>query len=127
MRIAIPVFGDQVATVFDFAQRLNVYDVDGMRIMGKVGVDMADALVPVRAFRLKDLGVDMLICGAISRDLAAMVVHSGIEVIPFARGMADEVLRAFLVGGLTDTRFAMPGCRAGQRWQRQRRRMRGKW
>ena len=65
--------------------------------------------------RLQALGVETLICGAISRPLEAMLAAGGIEVIPHVCGEAEKVLQAFLSAGLQDDQFAMPGCCGQQR------------
>ena len=51
--------------------------------------------------------------------LAAMLVSSGVRLIPHTCGPTEEVLRAFARGQLPDDAFLMPGC------CRQRRRFRG--
>ena len=128
MRVAVPVYGNQVSTVFDFANRLSVFEIRGKRVENRSDADIGDALIPQKAYRLVDLGVRVLICGAVSRELASMVIHSGIEVIPYARGDVDDVIVAYTAGRLVDSRFAMPGCRSGERWgRRTRRRGRRPW
>ena len=56
------------------------------------------------------LGVEVLICGAISRPLAEMITDSGIRLIPFLSGDVEEVIQAFLAGNLPNSAFLMPGC-----------------
>jgi predicted Fe-Mo cluster-binding NifX family protein len=63
-----------------------------------------------RARQLAQLGVNVLICGAISRPLAALLAASGITLIPWTAGPVDEVLTAYLAGRLPDPRWLMPGC-----------------
>jgi len=45
--------------------------------------------------RLTGLGVDTLICGAISRPLAYMVTTAGINLIAWISGQVEDVLQAF--------------------------------
>jgi predicted Fe-Mo cluster-binding NifX family protein len=52
----------------------------------------------------------VLICGAISRPLEAMLLSAGVEVIPQTCGPVEEVLKAFMSGKLTEKAFLMPGC-----------------
>jgi predicted Fe-Mo cluster-binding NifX family protein len=72
-----------------------------------------------RTQRLQILGVETLICGAISRPLEALLAANGIEVIPRICGETEDVLRAFQSAGLQDDQFAMPGC-CGQKWHQHR-------
>jgi hypothetical protein len=63
-----------------------------------------------KALRLAELGVDTLVCGAISRPLASMVAAYGIETVAFVAGDLTDVIQAWRDGTLGGGRFAMPGC-----------------
>jgi predicted Fe-Mo cluster-binding NifX family protein len=79
--------------------------------------------VPVnRARRLQSLGVNVLICGAISRSLAEHLANAGIDVIPFVSGSVEGVLAAYLAGELESAQFLMPGSTAEERreWRTRR-------
>ena len=114
-KIAIPQWQGQVSTVFDFAGKLLLIDIDGQKEINRSEIDLPEEPMPQRATRLKSLGVDVLICGAISRPLSLMITGAGIEVLPYVTGCIDEVLNAYLTGQLTQQRFTMPGCKAGAR------------
>jgi len=109
------VWQDSVSTVFDFASKLLLIDVQERQETKRSEIILPDEPMPHRVARLKSLGVDVLICGAISRPLAFMVAGSGIEVLPYVSGRIDEVLSAYLTGQLMQQRFLMPGCKAGAR------------
>ena len=119
MRLAIPVWNDRVSPVFDTAGRLLLLDLaDGVE-RGRQVVEVAQASSPAeRAKRLAELGVNVLVCGAISRPLAGCVSAAGIAIVPWVAGPVEEVLRAYLVGKLSEPRWRMPGC--GARRQRHR-------
>jgi predicted Fe-Mo cluster-binding NifX family protein len=128
MRIVLPISVTRVATVFDFADALMVVDVVGTRISSKQILRFTESLPSVRACKLRELKAGTLICGAISNMLAAMVWHSGIEVIPGITGDADTVVQAFLDGQLARPQYLLPG--AGPRgrcgwWKGHGRRFRG--
>jgi predicted Fe-Mo cluster-binding NifX family protein len=119
MRLAASVWNDRVSPVFDTAGRLLLLDLaDGIE-QGRRVVEVAQASSPAeRANRLAELGVNVLVCGAISRPLAGCVSAAGIALVPWVAGPVDEVLRAYLVGKLSEPRWRMPGC--GARRQRHR-------
>lgn len=120
-RAAIAAWQDRVAPVFDVARQLLLVDPGTAAEELRSRAELADAASPAeRALRLRELGVQVLVCGAISRPLAALVMAQGIRLIPFVTGPLDEVVAAWLKGGLEAGRFAMPGCRGrcGQRQDR---------
>ena len=110
MRVAIPTWTGRVSPVFDVARLLLVVDInDGAEVSRNEAIIEETQLVP-RTRRVTQLGVNVLICGAISMPLEAMLVSAGVRVIPHTCGTVEEVLQAFASGGLTDERFLMPGC-----------------
>jgi len=114
-KIAIPEWQGRVSTVFDFASKLLLIEIDGQKEMSRTENLLSDEPMAQRAARLKNLGANVLICGAISRPLVFMITGSGIDVLPYVSGCIDEVLNAYLAGQLTEQRFSMPGCKAGAR------------
>jgi predicted Fe-Mo cluster-binding NifX family protein len=110
MRIAIPSWNDRVSPVFDAARRLVVVDIENGLERARHQESLQEELPTRRARQLAQLGVNVLICGAISRLLAALLAASGITLIPWTAGPVDEVLTAYLAGRLPDPRWTMPGC-----------------
>ena len=108
MKIAIPVWNNCVSSAFDFAHRLLLVDIRNGSEANRSEISLSSEPIPQKANRLKSLGVDVLICGAISRSLASQVAASGIEVLPYVLGSVDEILRAYLTDQLGQPRFAMP-------------------
>jgi len=117
--LAIPVWEDQVSTAFDFARKLLVVEADGKREVSRREVPLGDEPVERKARRIRDLAVQVVICGAISQPLAQAVSQAGIEIIPYVSGQVDSVLAAYLCERLADPRFLQPGSRPGarKRWQ----------
>ena len=130
MKIAIPTWNGRVSPVFDTASRLLVVEVAEDREFSRFETDISVHFPPSKIMRLTGLGVDTLICGAISRPLAYMIGTAGIRLIPWISGQVEDVLQAFLTGNLFDIQFMMPGCAGrwdkgpgrGRGWGRARRR-----
>lgn len=118
MKVAIPVWGSSVSTVFDFADRLLLVDVEAGQIKKRSEIEFFENTIIGKAARLRELGVHTLLSGAISRPLENMVIASGINIIPFVRGTVDEVLEAYLAGHLMYPRFSLPGYYPGRRFGR---------
>jgi len=125
MKVAVPDWQGRVSPVFDVAEQVLLVDLDrendGSRRMESLGTTAPHD----RAQRLAELGVNVLVCGAISWLLEALLASSGIRVVPLICGEVEEVVRAFRDGTLENERFAMPGCCRKRRQARNRRRCRG--
>jgi predicted Fe-Mo cluster-binding NifX family protein len=121
-RVAIPACRERVSPVFDTAGIVLVVDLDGGDPIARIAVDLPEGLPRNRVTRLADNGVDVLLCGAISRPLHEMLEAAGIEVKPFLLGPVDELIRAYIEDRLSEPQYIMPGCYGRRRRQRGRRR-----
>lgn len=104
-----------IAPVFDAAHWVHIVEADSSRIIREARESLPGPLPAQKALRLADLGVETLVCGAISRPMWRMVVGQGIHVVPFITGDLHEVIEAWLAGTLEKGVYDMPGCvrRAG--------------
>jgi predicted Fe-Mo cluster-binding NifX family protein len=110
MNLAIPSLEGRVSPVFDVAQSVVLVELDGDEELRRQTVPLHSQDVARRAAELSQHGVHVLICGAISRPLEAMLHAAGIRVIPQTCGPVEDVLGAFVGGRLNDRVFLMPGC-----------------
>ncbi len=113
MKIAIPVWNDLVSTVLDFSDRLLIADCEAGRVENRTVVDLAETAPVAKVARLRELGIQVLLCGAVSRPLEQMIMAAGIEIIPFLKGRTDDVLNAYLSRRLAGPGFMLPGCGPG--------------
>jgi predicted Fe-Mo cluster-binding NifX family protein len=121
MKIAIPIWQGRVSPVFDVAGHLLLAEaVDGAAVRREV-VPVPEEQPRLRARQLADLQVDVLVCGAISRPMQAILAAAGIDVLPWVCGDAEEILEAYLSGRLPTDEFLMPGCCGRHQWRRHRR------
>jgi predicted Fe-Mo cluster-binding NifX family protein len=109
MKIGIPVWEDKISPVMDTACRLLVVEMEGKREASRFETYLDVRGVTDRCFRIQGLGLDTLICGAISRPFCRSLMASGIKIIQGISGHPEEVLNAYLQGNLMDSRFLMPG------------------
>jgi predicted Fe-Mo cluster-binding NifX family protein len=109
MRVAIPEHQNRVAPVFDCCRKVLVvvHDLESDRLL--VGEDWSALSRFARAYRLKMLRVELLVCGGISGCLETLVRRNGIDVLPWIAGDVWEVLAALRTGTISDPRYAMPG------------------
>jgi predicted Fe-Mo cluster-binding NifX family protein len=125
MRIGVPIWNGRVSPVLDAAERLVVVDTDGSGNRAREVVALEARRLPLRAARLSRLGLDLLVCGAVSRPLHELLTAAGVRVEPWVAGELDEVLHAAESGNLDLPRYRMPGCCGGRRRGRRRARDRG--
>ena len=112
MKIAIPIWGNRMSPVFDTSSRLRVVDIADNRERERTETEWQSKDLSGRCIHIRNLGVDVLICGAITGHFARLLRAAGIEVIPGISGDPEEVLNAYLEGTLSSARFLMPGCKA---------------
>ena len=113
MKLAMPVWDDSVSTVLDFSDCLMIIDSKSGIVSDRSMADFAGNTIVEKVARLRELDIQVLLCGAVSRPLERMIMASGIEIIPFLRGRVDDVLNAYFSGRLLEPGFMLPGCRQG--------------
>jgi len=127
MKVVLAIDGDRISPVLDAARcfLLVTASTDGVLIRKEALI--ADADPVTKAKRIVELGGRVLICGAVSWPLEAMLASAGMRVIANTCGPMDEVIAAFFTGDLTEQAFLMPGCpgrqhrhrhRHGRRWRK---------
>lgn len=123
MRIAIADWQGRISPVFDAAGHLLLVDAEQGReqTRSEHRIDQADPLS--RARQVAQLGVEVLICGAISWPLEMALSSAGVRVVSQICGPVEEVLQAFAEGQLSQGAYLMPGCRG----RRRRLRVRQRW
>jgi len=124
MKVAVTAWEGRVSPVFDTARQVTLFEVAGQEVETGGATPLSDEEPTRRVQQLKNLGVDTLVCGAVSRPMAAIIQRAGIHLIPFIAGPVDDVLKAYVEGTLTTPAFQMPGCCGARRRFRRGRRCR---
>jgi len=115
MRVAIPQWEGRVSPVFDVAGNLLLIDLEHGVEIARQDVVITDEIPAGRARRMAAMGINALVCGAVSRPLELALLHSGIQVISQICGEVVQVLDAYRKGQLGQPMFFMPGCLGHQR------------
>ena len=111
-KTAFSAWNNRVAPVFDVAGNIYVIGSESGNIISEQFEDLEAEPLSQKPHRLVELGIDNLVCGAISRPMHAAIVANGIRVISFVAGDLRSVIQAWLSGALQRNTFAMPGyCR----------------
>lgn len=110
MKAAFSVWDNRIAPVFDVARQIHLVETKAGRIVSEKQEALADAMPVQKVVCLAELGVSLLVCGAVSRPLQEMIAAYDIRIIPFVAGDLREVIEAWLAGKREIDIFAMPGC-----------------
>lgn len=119
-KVALTIWEGRISPVFDVCREALVLSVEKGAIAARTReiVEASNDAAKVR--RLEALGIQTLVCGAISEPLRREIEARGVRVIAFVAGEVEEVVRAYLDGALPDPGLSMPGCRGGMRGARRR-------
>jgi predicted Fe-Mo cluster-binding NifX family protein len=109
MLVAVPNGHGRVSPVFDEAARLRLLKLEPGTECAHREVVLFERTSEGILRNLKDLGVEILICGAISQELRQLLEGQGIRVVAEIAGDIELVLAAFQLGQLNSPQFIMPG------------------
>jgi predicted Fe-Mo cluster-binding NifX family protein len=115
MKVALATWNGRISPVFDVARQVLMLDVENGRVIARHEETLPGTEPQAQAGRLAALAPQTLICGAISRPMAALLEAGKIRVIPFTAGDVERVLGAWLLGTLPNSELSMPGCCGRQR------------
>jgi predicted Fe-Mo cluster-binding NifX family protein len=109
LRVAIPDWNGRVSPVFDAAEHLLVVDCVNGKESARHCLMLAHHNPDLRVTQLADLGVNLLVCGAVSTSLRREIDALGIVVIDGVCGETTDVLRAVLCNGDIPPPLCLPG------------------
>jgi len=115
MNLLIPVWSDRVSPVLDEARSILIIKAENGKDCGRQEIQLPQSSPTGKAKQISDLGVDFLICGAVSRILEQSLRSLGIDVISGICGEVEEVVKAFFEQQLDRRELLMPGCCAHRR------------
>jgi predicted Fe-Mo cluster-binding NifX family protein len=118
---ALTVWEGRISPVFDVSREAIVLTVEQGSVTARHRESLAAPTPALRVERLVRLGIDTLVCGAISEPLRQALEARGVRVLGFVAGEVDEVASAFVAGSLPSAALSMPGCRGRNRRLRRRR------
>ena len=110
MKIALTVWQGRISPVFESAQKLVIFEIREDHACMVREETFRDETVEQRIARLQELGIDTLVCGAVSREIAERIESLPIRLFSFVAATAEEALSAYLSGCLLRKAYRMPGC-----------------
>lgn len=113
MKVALTTWDGRISPVFDVSREAVILTLEGRAVAARQREVIEAPTTALKLERLLELGVETLICGAISEPLHKELTARGVEVIGFVAGEIEEVVTTYLAGGLPSPELSMPGCRHG--------------
>jgi predicted Fe-Mo cluster-binding NifX family protein len=110
MIIALSIWNDRIAPVFDVAMQLLLVEVQESKIEKQTLERLPSGAILEKTIRLQQLGINTLICGAVSEQVKLFLDMYGINVVAFISGDVQKVLKSWLSDDFNEADFAMPGC-----------------
>lgn len=110
MLIAVPNCQGRVSPVFDVATRLVLVQLEGRTELERREVVLCEERPDGIVRGLGELGIEVLVCGAISQGLKTALESAGIRVVAQVCGGVEAVVAAYRAERLNRPEFAMPGC-----------------
>lgn len=110
MKIAVPIWEDKVSPVLDTAAKLLILETLDPSNISRTEAFLNEQEISKRCFRIQKLGIDVLICGAVSRPFSEILAAAGINIIPGISGAVEEIVAAYFGGTLNQAKYLMPGC-----------------
>jgi predicted Fe-Mo cluster-binding NifX family protein len=115
MKAAIPIVGTCVSPRFDCGAALLVAEIDGGVVTSRQEVVDTASNALQRVARLRELGVEVLVCGAVTGFLLRHLAANAIRVFPLVSGEASDVLDSLARG--RPPLAAVPALRCGRGWR----------
>jgi hypothetical protein len=109
MRVAIPEHQGRVAPVFDCCRHILIVLQNEDTDKQVADQDWSSLPRAFRAGKLKELSVDLLICGGLSCWIEDQIRQNDIRLISWIAGGVWDVLAALRQGRISDPCFLMPG------------------
>ncbi len=110
MKIALSFWRGRIAPVFDVSEKVVLVELQSNRAIRRREVVLVRSGPSGCLDQLRHLGVDLVICGAISRWLEKTLNQAGIRVVGFVCGDIEAIIDAVENGRVSDACFRMPGC-----------------
>lgn len=124
-KVAITIWDERISPVFDVCREALILEIDKGNVLSVVTEKFENPSPLKKIERLVQIGIETVICGAISESLSRELADRKVKVIGFVAGPVDQVIQAFLSKSLPTTALNMPGYCSRKKRQRNRRGLKG--
>ncbi len=102
----------------DTARQLLVAEIESGMVTNNTIVEIPPLHISQKARMIAELGVETLICGAVSRPMEQVLTAFGVNIIPWIRGDVKQVIEAYINGAIFKEQYILPGCHHRSRRRR---------
>ncbi len=113
MKLAVATFNGRIAPRLEFSTSFEIFEIENGRIVRRYNLNLPSPS-PDMVHRLRQEGVDVVLCGGVNWQLFNLFRCFGIEVIWGLMGPVDDVVNAYLTGTLP---YPMPFPAGGMGWR----------
>ncbi len=111
MKIAIPIWNNRIAPVFDTISTILIFSQGDTGYTVSKELTVGDLSVPEKISALLESQVSTIICGAIPYRFEKEFLNHEIEVCSFIAGSIFDVLIAYETNTISNDEYKMPGCK----------------
>jgi predicted Fe-Mo cluster-binding NifX family protein len=113
--IALPVYQERISPLLDVAKKYVLYEIHEGEIKQKINIHIHADNEPLRIEKLKELGVSLIIGGAVSCFVSDIIHGKGIRLISWINGPVDNIVESYIKGDLNQHRIENQKCRRRKR------------
>jgi len=110
IKTCFSVWQGRIAPVFDVSSNILIQESEEGKVKSEYSLQLPAETVFDRVSFLSENSVDVIVCGAVSRETAMLLNLFKIKCFPFISGSVEEVAAAYYEERLSESRFLMPGC-----------------
>lgn len=99
--IAVPMFQNRVSPLMDVSNKYAIYETIDGEIKHRIDISLNAEGELQRVDKLKEIGVNTIICGAVSGCVARIVDEKGIRLISMIYGPIEKIVEQYLANSLS--------------------------
>jgi predicted Fe-Mo cluster-binding NifX family protein len=87
--IALPVFQNRVSPLMDVSSRYVIYETEDGQIKQRMDISLNTGSESSRVEKLREIGVNTIICGAVSGYVSHIINEKGMRLLPMIYGPVE--------------------------------------
>lgn len=116
--IALPVFQNRISPLMDVSSKYVIYETENGQIKQRMDISLNTDGESSRVEKLKEIGVDTIICGAVSGYVSHMINEKGMRLLPMIYGPVEEIIEHYLQNTLGSYCSTAGSCKGRKRQRR---------